>query len=70
MFPMSVSRHNVPFALIHADVWGPAPKVSAQGYKYYVIFVDDFSRFTWIFPIRQKSDVFPLFIDFKTNIEK
>ncbi|GKE47260.1 retrovirus-related pol polyprotein from transposon TNT 1-94, partial [Tanacetum coccineum] len=40
--------------LIHCDLWGPAP-VSSDGYLYYVIFVDDYSRFTWFYPLKTKS---------------
>ena len=37
--------------------------------KYYVIFVDDFSRFTWLFLLKQKSEVFTVFLHFKTLVE-
>ncbi|PKU68147.1 Retrovirus-related Pol polyprotein from transposon TNT 1-94 [Dendrobium catenatum] len=56
--------------IIHSDVWGPAPAVSHQGYRYYIIFVDDNSRFTWLYPLRHKSEVLNTFINFKTQVEK
>ncbi|GKD57141.1 retrovirus-related pol polyprotein from transposon TNT 1-94 [Tanacetum coccineum] len=43
--------------LIHCDLWGPAP-VSSDGYLYYVIFVDDYSRFTWFYPLKTKSEFY------------
>lgn len=33
--------------LIHCDLWGPAPILSASGYAYYVVFIDDSSRLSW-----------------------
>lgn len=42
--------------LIHCDLWGLAPIISTSGYSYYVIFVDDFSCFTWFYPLKAKSD--------------
>lgn len=43
--------------LIHLDVW-VSPIVSFGGHRYYVLFMDDYSRFTWVYPISNKSDVF------------
>ncbi|PKU84173.1 Retrovirus-related Pol polyprotein from transposon TNT 1-94 [Dendrobium catenatum] len=68
-FPISASRKIASLDLIHSDVWGPAPMASVTGYLYYVIFVDDYSRFTWLFPMFHKSEVYNIFVAFKTQIE-
>ena len=46
-FPHHASRASQCFELIHSDVWGIALVVSHAHYKYFVTFIDDFSRFTW-----------------------
>jgi transposase InsO family protein len=61
-----VSTH--PLALVHSDVW-TSPILSTGGCKFYVIFIDDYSRFSWLFPLRQKSDVLSCFIKFKKLVE-
>ncbi|PKU70861.1 Retrovirus-related Pol polyprotein from transposon TNT 1-94 [Dendrobium catenatum] len=68
-FSKSCNRMKTPLALLHSDVWGPSPVTSNQGFRYYVTFIDDFSRYTWIFPCSNKSDVPHIFINFKTFIE-
>ena len=55
---------NSPFQLIHFDVW-QSLVLSHHGYKYYVSFIDDYSRFTWIYPMRRKSEVYELFTKFQ-----
>ena len=58
-----------PLELVYSDVWGQV-KISNDGYQYYVIFVDFFSKYTWFYPIKRKSDVSTLFPIFKTLVEK
>jgi len=48
-FPRHASRASQCFDIIHSDVWGIAPVVSHAHYKYFVTFIDDFSRFTWVY---------------------
>lgn len=67
-FPLSSRISECPLDLIHSDVWSCSTK-SLSGCKYYVIFIDDFSRFTWLYPLHNKSDVYPCFIKFKTLVE-
>ncbi|KAL5718134.1 hypothetical protein ACHQM5_011070 [Ranunculus cassubicifolius] len=54
---LSLSFHSSkPLEVVHSDLWGPAPVVSTLGYRYYIEFVDEFSRFTWIYPLSCKSE--------------
>jgi hypothetical protein len=46
-FTDSTSITTRPLELVHSDVWGLAPVTSINEIRYYVIFVDDFMRFTW-----------------------
>jgi hypothetical protein len=54
--------------LIHIDLW-TSPVYSHSGCKYYIIFVDDFTRYTWLYPIQHKSDAYHCFVKFKTLVE-
>jgi transposase InsO family protein len=58
-----------PLELIHSDVWGPAPVISKGGFVYYVIFVDDFSRHTWMYFLKHKSEVFSYFQTFHNMVK-
>jgi transposase InsO family protein len=69
-FSVSTIRSNSPLELIFSDVWGPAPVLSKNGFKYYVSFLDNFSRYSWIYPISCKSDVSAVFIKFQNYVER
>lgn len=42
--------------LVHSDLWGPSLIPSTNGFLYYATFVDDFSRFTWLYLMKNKLD--------------
>ena len=46
-----------------------SPIHSLDGYKYYVIFVDHFTKYIWFYPLHRKSDVYKTFVTFKQLIE-
>ena len=57
-----------PLQLIFSDVWS-SPVQSIDGYKYNIIFVDHFTKYTWIYPLKQKSDSLSTFIRFQSLVE-
>jgi transposase InsO family protein len=67
--PYGEARENGILELVHNDVLGPVTVPSLGGYMYYVSFIDYFSRKTWIYFLRNKSEVFERFKDFKTLVE-
>ena len=50
-----------PLELIHMDLFGPTRSLSLSGKRYGYILVDDFSRFTWVFFLTHKYEVFSEF---------
>jgi len=59
----STSQHKTKglVDLIYTDVWGPSPVASIGSARYYVMFIDDFSRRVWVYLLKQKSEVFQMF---------
>ena len=55
--------------IIHSDVCDPMSSNSLSGYAYYVSFIDDFSRKTWIYFMKNKDEVFSKFKEFKALIK-
>ncbi|CAI7782725.1 unnamed protein product [Closterium sp. NIES-54] len=54
---------EAPLQTLHMDVWGPA-RVRGQGHEcYFLLVVDDYSRYTTVFPLRSKGDVTEVLID-------
>ena len=61
-FALSCTQVNFPLELIFTDVWGLSPICSKSGSKYYVSFMDAYSRYNWLYPMTNKSDVLSIFI--------
>jgi hypothetical protein len=45
-----------PFELLNMDLFGPVSYLSIRGSKYGFVIVDDYSRFTWVFFLQDKSE--------------
>jgi histone deacetylase 1/2 len=56
-FSLSTRITIAPLEIIYSDVWGPAQN-SVSGHQFYVCFVDSYSRFTWVYLLKRKNDVF------------
>ena len=68
-FPQSEHKPKGILNLVHSDVCGPMSVQSFSGYSYYVSFIDDNSKKTWIYFMKAKSEVFEQFREFKTLVE-
>ncbi|CAI7769813.1 unnamed protein product [Closterium sp. NIES-54] len=53
----SLRPATAPFQTLHLDVWGPAPTLGPERERYFLVVVDDFSRYTTVFPLAKKSEV-------------
>jgi hypothetical protein len=69
LFSRSLNVSKDPLDLIHSDAWGPAPSFVGNN-NYYVSFIDDFSKFTWIFILKHKSEVFAKIHIFQQHVER
>uniref|UniRef100_A0A2N9IT58 Integrase catalytic domain-containing protein n=1 Tax=Fagus sylvatica TaxID=28930 RepID=A0A2N9IT58_FAGSY len=58
-----------PLELVHSDVFGPVKQPSIGGMRYMVTFIDDFSRYVWVFFMKEKSDTFSKFKEFRESAE-
>jgi histone deacetylase 1/2 len=65
---LSTHVRKTALELVYSDVWEPA-QTSVSGHNYYVSFIDAYSRFTWLYLLKRKSDVFNVFLQFQTHVE-
>ena len=57
------------FNLIHSDVWGPSSVSSIDGSQYFVVFVDDYFRYSWIFNMKHHSKLLQVYSNFTKIVE-
>lgn len=68
--PFGENKSNDILHLIHSNICGPMPVNSIGGHLYYITFIDEFSRKTWIYYLKHKDEAFKIFKEFKTLIER
>jgi hypothetical protein len=68
-WPTSFQSH-APLDIIYTDVWGLAHCVGLDDSRYYLIFIDHYTKYMWFCPINAKSCVKSIFPQFKQLVEK
>lgn len=66
---LSAQRATDVLELIHTDICGPFPTASWNGQRYFITFIDDFSRYGYIYLIHEKSQALNVFKNFKAEVE-
>jgi hypothetical protein len=55
--------------IIHTDICGPFPVKSVDGYDSFITFIYDYSRYGYIYPIKERSEALDKFKIFKAEVE-
>ncbi|CAH9050772.1 unnamed protein product [Cuscuta europaea] len=58
-----------PFTLVHSDIWGPSRIPTLKGKRWFVTIIDDHTRVTWVFLIKEKSEVEKIFREFYAMVQ-
>lgn len=66
-FSSSSTIVTEPFQIIHSDIW-TSPVLSNSGYKYYLLFLDHFSHYIWVYPLHRKSDTYAKYLHFSAYV--
>ncbi|KAM0022126.1 putative RNA-directed DNA polymerase [Helianthus debilis subsp. tardiflorus] len=69
-YPPRVSnRVSTLFELLHSDVWGPCPTKSTLGFQYFITFIDDYSRATWVYLLKSRAEIYSIFREFHAYVK-
>ena len=67
-FTTSVSLCDTSFDLINSDILGLDLCTTFNGCRYFVLIIDDYSRFTWIYFLKHRSSLYQIYIDFANMV--
>jgi hypothetical protein len=65
-----LTEQKIHMEIVHSDIFGPMQTLSIEGSTYFLTFIDDFSRKTWIYFLKHKSDALGCFQQSKSLVEK
>ena len=64
------SRSSFAFELVHSNIWSPSRMPSIKSFRYFLFFADDFSRMTWLYLLKKRSEVSSVIESFFNEIKK
>ena len=65
----SINRESELLSLVHSDLEDLSQTMTRGGKKYYITFIDDFSRYTKVYLLKNKDEAFNIFLIYKTEVE-
>ena len=68
-FNTSESMSTYIFELIHSNIWGPSSISDIGGSRYFIVFVDDYSRYSWILHMKHRSKLLQVYFNFAKMVE-
>lgn len=68
VYPSLQYKPSHPFSVIHSDIWGPSRVKNINGARWFITFIDDHTRTTWTFLMKEKSETTTIFQSFHTMI--
>ena len=68
-FPLHTHQTIRPLQLVHSDLCGPLPTSSITGNRYFITFIDDYTRFTVVYFLKSKAGAFNAFQTYKALAE-
>lgn len=68
-FSQSYNKAKEPFGLIHCDLWGRYHTASHNGSHYFLTIVDDFTRGTWVYLLRDKTETRGALVNFHNMVQ-
>ena len=69
-FSAKGERSKEPLHLVHSDICGPLSVQARGGYEYFTTFIDDYSRYGFVYLMHKKSETFGKFKEFMAEAEK
>ena len=70
-FPINHSkRSDKPLDIVHSDLCGKMNAKSLSGAEYFLTFIDDNTRYVWVYVLKRKDEVFERFLEWKAQVER
>lgn len=69
-YPVNNKLSSIPFTLIHLDVWGPSRIPNCFGARWFITFIDNCNRMTWVYLLKNNaaiSSILPIFYKMISN---
>ena len=68
-FKLSKTKTSAPLELVHSDLCGKMGQKSLGGAEYFLTFLDDYTHYTWVYPIKTKDQTFEVFKEWQAEVE-